>query len=281
MPYDATGKDLFELAPAAWLGILGQPRPQDRVRMIDADLSATVSTATDKVIYVDDPSPWLAMFELQANWDGDLPYDILRRFSLLRHRHRMPVSCVVVLMRPSASTSAMTGTFLQPDPLGTDWPFPFHVVRLWELPADTFLQGPLGLLPFAPIALVDRTDATRVKSVIKDRLINEASRSQREILAVALIQLLALRYDKNEVGFWRDLMATLDISKTPLVKMFQEEAQLEQARADLLRMAQKKFGSPATPEAASIVAATSDLSRLNELMERVFDVDSWQELLAS
>src|SRR5437667_6184403 len=82
--YDATAKDLFELSPDGWLGVMGQPRPADKVRMIDADLSATVSTATDKVIYVDDPQPWLVMAELQANWDGDLPFDILRRFALLR-----------------------------------------------------------------------------------------------------------------------------------------------------------------------------------------------------
>jgi hypothetical protein len=60
------------------------------------------------------------MAELQANWDGDLPYDLLRRYSLLRHRHRLPVSCVVVLMRPSANTSTLTGAFLQPDPLGVE-----------------------------------------------------------------------------------------------------------------------------------------------------------------
>lgn len=164
-PYDATGKDLFELSPDGWLGVMGQPRPADKVRMIDADLSATVSTATDKVILVDDPEPWLVMAELQANWDDDLPFDVLRRFSLLRHRHRLPVSCVIVLMRPSANSSNMTGSFVQRDRLGSDWSFPFHVIRLWEMPVDPFLNGPLGLLPFAPIARVSPNDSSNVQTV--------------------------------------------------------------------------------------------------------------------
>jgi hypothetical protein len=55
--FDAVGKDLFEDAPTGWMGVFGQPRPPDRVWMIDADLSATVMTATDNLIYVNDPEP--------------------------------------------------------------------------------------------------------------------------------------------------------------------------------------------------------------------------------
>ena len=54
MPYDSSTKNLIELAPADWLAFLGQPRPPELVHVIDADLSATASTATDKVIRVED-----------------------------------------------------------------------------------------------------------------------------------------------------------------------------------------------------------------------------------
>ena len=110
-PFDAAAKDLIEMAPADWLAFLGQPRPPEFVRVIDADLSATVSTSTDKVIRVDDPEPWLLMIELQANWDGDLPFSLHKRYALLRDRHRVPVSCAIVLLRPEANTTAMTGRF--------------------------------------------------------------------------------------------------------------------------------------------------------------------------
>jgi hypothetical protein len=63
-PFDAAAKDLIEMAPADWLAFLGQPRPPELVRVVDADLSATVSTSTDKVIRVDDPEQWLLLIEL-------------------------------------------------------------------------------------------------------------------------------------------------------------------------------------------------------------------------
>jgi len=279
-PFDASGKDLFEFAPAGWLAALGQLRPDDRVRMIDADLSATVTTSTDKVIYVDDPEPWLAMIELQANWDGDLPYDLIRRHSLLLHRHRLPVSCAVILMRPEANSSGMIGHFPQRNPLGSPWDFPFTVFRVWEQPVDTFLKGPLGLLPFAPISQIDRADAPRVKSIIQGRLATEATRSQRDVLRAALVQLLALRYDKQEIAFWSDMMATLDISKTDLAEMFREEGRLEKTRADLIRFAKKKFKAPPPPETQSVLLGITDVQRLDDLMDRILDVDNWQELLA-
>lgn len=278
-PFDASGKDLFEFAPAGWLGALGQPRPDDRVWMIDADLSATVTTATDKVIYVDDPEPWIATIELQANWDGDLPFDLLRRYANLRHRHRIPVSCAVILMRHEANSSGMTGNFLQLNPLGSPRGFPFTVFRVWEQPVELFLNGPLGLLPFAPIAQVRAQDVPRVKSIIEERLKVEASRSQRDILSAALVQLLALRYDEVEVAFWRDLMATLDISGTPLVKMWQAKAVLERAREDVLRLGRKKFASPPPPQSEAFLRSATDLSLFDEMMDRILDANNWAELV--
>lgn len=280
-PFDASGKDLFEFAPAGWLGALGQPRPDDRVWMIDADLSATVTTATDKVIYVDDPEPWIAMIELQANWDGDLPFDLLRRYANLRHRHRIPVSCAVILMRPEANSSGMTGNFPQFNPLGSAWGFPFTVFRVWEQPVDTFLKGPLGLLPFAPIAQIDRGDAERVKSILRERLSSEATRSQSEILRAALVQLLALRYETEaDLSFWSDMMATLDISKTVLAQMFRNEGKLEEARAALTRIGKKRFGNLPPADIAATISAATDLERLHDLTDKIPVVSGWQELFS-
>jgi hypothetical protein len=282
-PFDATGKDLIELGPADWLAFLGQPRPPELVRVIDADLSATVSTSTDKVIRVDDPEPWLVLVELQAAWDGDLPFDLLRRYGLLKHRHRLPVSCVVVLLRPEANTSAMTGTFAQPDRLGRNWSFPFHVVRVWETPAATFLRGPLALIPLAPVANVDQTDVPSVLSEVKGRAYREATRSHADTLWAAAIQLLALRYDEDSINRWEDVMATLDISKTPLANMFRKEGRVEgrveEAREGILTQGTKRFGA-ITPEAKAAVGNITDLARLHALRDRLLDVNSWQELLA-
>jgi hypothetical protein len=282
-PFDATGKDLIELGPADWLAFLGQPRPPELVRVIDADLSATVTTATDKVIRIDDPQPWLALIELQAAWDADLPFDLLRRYALLRHRHRLPVSCVIVLLRPEANASAMTGSFAQTDRLGHDWAFPFHVVRIWERPADAFLRGPLALIPLAPVAKVDPNDVPSVLSELKVRAYREATRLHADTLWAASIQLLALRYDEDSIKRWEGDMATLDISKTPLANMFRKEGRIEgrieEAREWILTQGTKRFGA-ITAEAQLTITHVADLERLHALRDRLLEVKSWQELLA-
>jgi hypothetical protein len=274
-PFDAAGKDLIEFAPADWLAHFGQPRPPELVRVIDADLSATVTTATDKVIRVDDPEPWLVLIELQSAWDGDLAFDLLRRYALLRHRHRLPVSCAVVLLRPEANTSAMTGTFPQRDPLGRDWDFPFRVLRVWEQPADQYVQGPLALLPFAPIAAVDQDVVPDVLSQVNNRTRREATRAQAETLWTATFQLLALRYDAATLERWKDHMATLDISKTDYYRMVQNDVR----RDDILVQGRDKFGDPPA-DVLAVIQGIKDDNRLRELVRRMLKANSWQELLA-
>lgn len=290
--FDALGKDAIEAAPAAWMGVLGQPRPDDRVWLIDADLSATVTTSTDKVIYVDDPAPWLVMAELHTYWDGDLPYDLLRRYALLRHRHRRDVSCVVLLLRREANSSVMTGLFRQRNHLDKDWDFPFTVVRLWELPVETFLTGPLALLPFAPLANVTPEDRDRVKQTIEQRLASEGTRAQKERVVTTLLELLALRYDDEGIQFWRDLMANPDVMKSPLVDYIRNEARTEgrtegraEGRAEgvrdiILRIGSTRFG-PAPATILSTLDAVTDFDQLHSYLERLFTVQSWQDLLGS
>jgi hypothetical protein len=143
-----------------------------------------------------------------------------------------------------------------------------------------FLHGPLGLLPFAPISRVDPADATRIKSVIQERLVNEATRSQRDLLSAALVQLLALRYDDSQINLWRDMMATHDISHTYRAKMFRDEGRFEEAREGIVEQGTDKFGPlPAEAETA-INNAIADLGRLHTLRKRILKVSSWQELLA-
>ena len=284
--FDATGKDMFEFEPSDLLILLGQPRPPEIVRMVDADLSATVTTASDKVIYVDDPVPWLVLAELHTYWDKDLPFDLLKRYALLKNRHRRPIACVVVLLRREANSSFMTETFRQENPLGGAWDFPFRVLRVWEISVNVFLSGPLSLIPFAPLAQMDTTDAPRVKARIEERIAKEASRSNAERLRTSLVQLLALRYDEEGIAFWSDMMATLDISKTPLANMYRREGRdegrtegrTEGRRETLLEQGAEKFGEPPV-EIANAIAAIADDLRLRRLLKRVIQATSWQDLL--
>ena len=70
-------------------------------------------------------------------------------------------------------------------------------------------------------------------------------------------------------------MATLDISKTPLVRLYR----VEEARDAILRLGAKKFGGIA-PDVEAAVRAIGDLPRLHDLQSRLLEVSNWQELLA-
>jgi hypothetical protein len=71
-PFDAMPRELIELAPAAWLEYLGIPVPDpDRVRVIDSNLS-TIAAEADKVLWVEDPTPWIQHVEIQASRDARL-----------------------------------------------------------------------------------------------------------------------------------------------------------------------------------------------------------------
>jgi hypothetical protein len=68
-PFDATMRKLIELEPAAWLRFLHIPVANpDRIRVIDSNLSTVIAEA-DKVLWVDDPAPWIEHIELQAARD--------------------------------------------------------------------------------------------------------------------------------------------------------------------------------------------------------------------
>ena len=107
-PYDATGKELIEFSPSAWLEFFGIIRPPEIVSVIDADVSS-VTAAADKVIRIDDPEPWLLHIELQSNRNDRLPARMAMYHAILSYRHECPVASVVLLLRPDADSPFMTG----------------------------------------------------------------------------------------------------------------------------------------------------------------------------
>jgi hypothetical protein len=156
-PYDATGKDLLELAPAGWLELVGVHRPAEKVRVIDADVSA-VTAAADKVIRVDDDPPWLVHVEFQTGRDAFLAGRMRMYNAVLHSRHRLPVATVAILLRPDADDEGLTGRYRIVPPIGPWSDFGYTVVRVWQLPVEPLLTGPVVLTPLAPIAAAPRGD---------------------------------------------------------------------------------------------------------------------------
>jgi predicted transposase YdaD len=117
-PFDATMRKLIELEPAAWLRFLHiQVADPDRIRVIDSNLSTVIAEA-DKVLWVDDPAPWIVHVELQAARDLRLGDRLHMYSTLLGYQHRVPIRTSEVLLRPAADGPELSGMFEQRRPNG-------------------------------------------------------------------------------------------------------------------------------------------------------------------
>jgi predicted transposase YdaD len=283
-PYDATTKDLLETAPADWLAFLGRPATGP-VRLIDADVS-TITAQADKVIRIDEDPPWLLHLELQASHEVALPRRLLRYNVLLAERHDLPVSSAVILLRPEANATALTGWHRDRHRLDSrEHRFPYYVVRLWRQPVQNILAGGIGTLPLAPLASLRRRDLPDVLHRMSDRLTVESPSDDRKKLWAAAYVLMGLRYPETLIEHLLEGVSTMEESVTYQAIIRKGMAQgviqgaVEEAQRLLLSAGRKKLGPPDKSTQAAI-AAIADRERLEQLHERVFDVDSWSKLFA-
>src|SRR5688500_16366643 len=105
--YDASTKHLVEVRLADWLPLSGRTTSA-RTAIINADL-ATVTAAADKVLRIDERTPWLLHLELQSSRDLNLLFNLPVYNALLERQHGMLVRTVVVLLRRSAAARQLTG----------------------------------------------------------------------------------------------------------------------------------------------------------------------------
>jgi predicted transposase YdaD len=294
-PFDATTRDLLETHPESWMEYLHLGW-EGSVRVINADLS-TITAEADKVLRVDDSEPWLVHIELQAGHDSWLARRLLRYNVLLNYRHALPVFSVVVLLRPEADASDLSGRLEQCLPQGRDYlTFRYHVLRAWEQPAEAVLEGGLGTLPMAPLADVAPDALPIVLRRIGERFRHEATPSEAATLWAATTILMGLRFPREVVAQLlqgaRDMIfgirgieessvyqAILAQGKAAGLAEGLAEGKAEEAKHILLRQGQKRFGSP-PPQVTTAILALTDLERIEQLAERLLDVSSWDDLLA-
>src|ERR1700679_301269 len=144
--FDATTRELFELGPPAWLRFLKvQIANPECIHVIDSNVS-TITAEADKVLWVDEPEPWIEHIELQAGRDTDLPDRVHSYSTLLNRRHKVPVHSTVVLLRPSADGPDLNGRHEKRYRNGDVYDyFRYDIVRVWEQPVDEILGAGLAV----------------------------------------------------------------------------------------------------------------------------------------
>jgi hypothetical protein len=227
--------------------------------------------------------------ELQASYDADLGFRLLRYNVLLDGRHSLPTRSVAVLLRPEADGKAMTGVIQRR--FGNDPPyleFRYETVRVWQLTPDAVLNAGVGTLPLLPLTKVARPELPKLIDVMDTRFRNETNPSDVDSLWTATYILMGLEYDSTFTSKLLSGVRSMKESVTYQAILAEgraegrlkgrEEGRADEARRILVAQGTKRFGKPSA-KTRKAIAGVSDPNVLERLATRLLDVDDWNDLL--
>jgi predicted transposase YdaD len=286
--FDPTLKTLVEVGPEDWTVFAGQPAAPTHV--IDADI-ATVSGAADKVLRVEAVPPYLLHLEFVAGHDAaDLEATLHKRNILLDERHSLLVRSVVILLRPEANSPALTGVRQRVFPGETPYHFfAYRVIRVWQLPPAQLLASGLATVPLAAISAVTEAELPGIIKQMEQRFRQRPGRGRADQLWGATYILLGLLYSQAiALTLLRRVMSMKESStyQAILAEGRQEgrqeglaEGAVLEARKLLVRLGRPRLGRPNARIQAALDRISS-LDQLEQLLDRIATVESWQVLVA-
>ncbi|MFM9962889.1 MAG: hypothetical protein ACKV2Q_16895 [Planctomycetaceae bacterium] len=270
--------------PQDWSELVGVRRGTP-VHVVDSDVS-TLATLADRVIEVGGATPYVLHLEPQSYFDKFLDIRMFEGNARLTKRHQQCVHTSVLLLHRSAWGKANTGSYKTQSPLGRcSTEFHYDLIKVWELPAEKLLSLGIGVLPLVPVSKVTRAEIPGLVSRMAERFHDEVSPAVAAELWTATFVLVGLRYDRVFAeAILRGVRNNMKESST--YQLIVEEGLAEglakgfvKARAeDILRICTKRLGKPNRKVRESILAIC-DEARLDKLLDRVLDVESWAELL--
>jgi hypothetical protein len=251
------------------------------VQVVDADVS-TVTAAADKVLLVRaDEGDRIQHFDFQSGPDASVPRRTFGYSALLEGRHGLPVDSIVVLLRPDANLRDINGSYERSLP-GDALPylqFRCRVIRVWELPVETVLKAGLSVLPLAPISAVGQNELPGVIERMKQRLETEADSPNAAQLWTATKVLLGGRY---QAAFVEQLLQGVrGMKESTTYQAIVEEGEFKGVRDGIRLVGEQKFNTPQPPHVRATLDGISDLQQLKQLLKRVLDVGSWDELMGT
>src|SRR6185437_4686465 len=216
-PFDATLNALIDEHLTDWANFLAARCgiPPGPAGALDTDLSTTLQA--DRLFRIDGPVPAAIHLELESSGRLGIPDELLRYNVSARAVVGLPVHSVLVLLRPKATATDLTG---QLDVLGADGAayltFRYRVVRIWQESLEALLSAGPGI---APLGLLTNEAATNLPAAFerfqevlrKDALPDNVERG----LISSTFVLCGLRYQAAQIeALYRDLSMTLEDSTT-------------------------------------------------------------------
>jgi hypothetical protein len=296
-PFDATLNTLIRRHLDDWVQFLGQVvgSPIGPAKFLERDLSFTLQA--DRLIQIDANPAYILHLELEASAALGMPDRLLTYNFTTFNAYELPVQSVVLLLRPRGNPSDLTGV-LERQILGQTYlRFHYRVIRLWELPFEMLLNSGIGLLPLAMLCN-DVTDPLASMIRIEEKLSSEKLTAKMQLDETSAIYfLMGLRYNREEIqNLFRVMTMTLEESTTyqyvlglgqvkglakGLAKGREEgrqEGEVASTVASILRLGKRRIGE-APPDIATRIQATTDLVALQNMLDRILDAKSWQEVV--
>jgi len=294
--FDATLNRLIDEHPADWAAFLAARvgAPPGPARVLESDLSATLQS--DRLFCIDGPEgtePVGIHLELEGSGRLGIPGELLHYNVAAWAATMLPILSVLVLLRPKATGSDLTGAFEiawgQYPPHIT---FRYHVIRIWEESVETLLAAGPGLAPLAMLTNEAAAGLDQAFNRFRERLRQpDVPSNVTSTLLGQTFFLCGLRYNAAQIeNLYRTLNMTLEDSTTYQLVLQRGETrgeargeargQVVQTHRILLALGRKRFGPvPETTEAA--LQAITDRERLERMAERIFDASGWDDLLAT
>ncbi len=281
-PSDPLKRDLLAAGPADWLWLAGWPA-RGPVRLVEEPASPT--TGEDTFLWVDEPQPWLARVDFEASQDRWLADRLLRENVVTGSKYELPVRSLAILLRQEAEVPGLNGK------VEWRWPgkvtyltFLYDVVRVWTIPASRILEGPLALLPLAPLARVSVSEAAKVVARMRSRIRAEASPEEAARLWSSISILLGLKYSVEMADVLLRGVKEMEESSTYQAILRKGEALGEtkgaaiEARRLIIRLGTRKLGDPDLA-IRDLLDSIDDIDALERMIDRLDPAKQWSDLL--
>jgi hypothetical protein len=287
--YDATLNTLIDEHVGDWAVFLAarcgvSPGP---ATVLDTDLSATLQA--DRLFRIEGSVPAAVHLELESTGRLGIPDELLRYNVAARAVVGLPVHSVLVLLRPKATATDLTGRLDVPGADGVPYlTFRYSVVRVWQEPFASLLAAGPGVAPLALLtneAAADLPSAFgRFRQQLRDDRVPD--NVERGLLGSTFV-LCGLRYPPAQIeALYRGLSMTLEESTTYQLILNKGLTQGEargrtvEAQSLVLTLGTQRFGSPAPPAEATL-RAIADRERLERIAARLLTATDWNDLLAT
>ena len=284
-PYDIASKMIVDTDPVAFARLCG---PADSAELMDTNFASNVyADRLLKVQYNDDVL--LRHIEVQATYNRKKLADAAHYATGAFRVHDIPVHSVFTLLTRAADGPAMTGSFST----GSST-FGFDVLRMWEFPVEKFLEGALALLPLAALCDVPERMLPDIVDQMRFRINSEIADHDPSSLWVEFDLLLGLKYPQDFVQSLLKGAGNMQESSTFRAILAEGEARgialgeacgvaLGEARGkrdSILRLGSRRFGEP-DEAVRTFLDKIDSLERLDHLVARLLDAESWNDLLGN